>query len=136
MKTKRRYSISELAEEFSVTHRTIRFYEERGWLTPLRDGQKRIYRNKDRTRLKLILRGKRIGLSLEESVEIIDLYGSPAGGRRQLEVLLGRIDERRAALHQQLADINETLAALDATEQRAREALTEGGREARRRAKR
>ncbi len=119
----RRYSISELADEFSVTTRTIRFYEEKGLLAPLRSGQRRVFTSKDRTRLRLILRGKRLGLSLDESLEIIELYDSRAGSRRQLEVLLQRIDERRAALKQQRDDLDATLAALDETECRARDTL-------------
>ena len=134
MGEKRRYTISELAREFDVTPRTIRFYEERGWITPLREGQKRIYRHKDRTRLRLILRGKRIGLSLEESVGIIDLYDSVSGDRHQLDVLLARITEQRDALKQQIADIEATLTALDDTEAKVREALTGARSRPRRRA--
>ncbi|MEL7537343.1 MAG: MerR family DNA-binding transcriptional regulator [Pseudomonadota bacterium] len=130
MAEQRHYTISELAEEFGVTTRTIRFYEEKGWLAPMRVGQRRVFRSKDRTRLRLILRGKRIGLTLEESVDIIGLYDAQTGSRRQLEVLLERIGERRAALSQQLADLKATLRALNETEQRARDALTSGSKRA------
>src|SRR5210317_1667393 len=92
------YSISDLAQEFGVTTRTIRFYEEKGLLNPQRDGSHRRYSAGDRTKLRLILRGKRIGFSLDESAEIIGMYGSPGNNRRQLETLLGRIEEKRAEL--------------------------------------
>ncbi|MEM1263035.1 MAG: MerR family transcriptional regulator [Pseudomonadota bacterium] len=123
MTDQRRYGISELAKEFDVTTRTLRFYEEKGWLTPLREGGRRVFSGKDRTRLRLILRGRRIGLSLEESVEIIDLYDSPAGTVGQATVLLERLDERRQALLDQRADIEAMLKSLQTVEQRVRATL-------------
>lgn len=117
------YSISDLASEFDVTTRTIRFYEEKGLLRPRREGTRRIYGPSDRTRLRLILRGKRLGLSLDESAEIIRLYGTPGKNRRQLELLLSRIEERRAVLEDQQRDLRAMLTELDAAEAKCREAL-------------
>jgi DNA-binding transcriptional MerR regulator len=112
----RQYGISELAREFGISTRTIRFYEERGYIQPERQGQKRIYSPADRARIRLILRGKRIGLSLAESVEIIDMYDPQGSDRAQLDSLLQRIAQRRRALHQQQQDIDAMLAALDEVE--------------------
>lgn len=117
------YSISDLAEEFGVTTRTIRFYEEKGLLKPQRQGTRRIYGPADRTRLRLILRGKRLGLSLEESAEIIRMYGSPGNNRRQLETLLGRIQERRDDLLRQQRDLQALLQELEDAEGKCRAAL-------------
>ena len=116
------FSISELAAEFGVSTRTIRFYEEKGYIHPRRDGQRRIYSASDRARIRLILRGKRIGLSLAESVEIIDMYDPGGSDAGQLEALLGRIAEQRAALEQQRRDLDATLAALDEVEALCRSA--------------
>jgi DNA-binding transcriptional MerR regulator len=107
------YSITELADEFGVTTRTIRFYEEKGLLQPQRQGTRRIYSPADRTRLRLILRGKRLGLSLEESAEIIRMYGTPGNNRRQLETLLRRIGERREDLLRQKRDLQAMLRELE-----------------------
>ena len=85
------YTISDLASEFDVTTRTIRFYEEKGFLKPEREGTRRIFSPSDRTRLRLILRGRRLGLSLDESAEIVLMYGSPRNNRKQLEKLVARI---------------------------------------------
>ena len=116
------YSISALAKEFAVTPRTIRFYEDRGLIAPLREGQRRIYRPRDRVRLKLILRGKRLGFSLKEIAEIIDLYDAPQGEAKQLRALLGRIAARHAELEAKRADVEAALGHLDgvAAECRAR----------------
>jgi DNA-binding transcriptional MerR regulator len=107
------YSITELADEFGVTTRTIRFYEEKGLLQPQRVGTRRIYSPADRTRLRLILRGKRLGLSLEESADIIRMYGTPGNNRRQLETLLRRIGERREDLLRQKRDLQAMLRELE-----------------------
>ncbi len=107
------YSISELAKEFGVSTRTIRFYEEKGLVHPRREGQKRLFSNTDRVRIKLILRGKRIGLSLAECVEIIDMYQPGHNNEEQLHSLIGRVQERRAMLLQQKQDIDDMLARLD-----------------------
>jgi len=117
------YSISDLANEFDVTTRTIRFYEEKGLLSPRREGVRRIYSPADRTRLRLILRGKRLGLSLDESAEIIRMYGTPGKNRRQLELLISRIQERRADLLRQQKDLQAMLQELANAEQQCREAL-------------
>ena len=117
------YSIGELADEFDVTTRTIRFYEEKGLLNPRRKGTRRIYSPADRTRLRLILRGKRLGLTLDDSAEIIRLYGTPGNNRRQLELLISRIEERRAVLQRQQQDLRAMLGELDKAEAKCREAL-------------
>jgi len=117
------YTISDLASEFDVTTRTIRFYEEKGLLSPRREGVRRIYSPADRTRLRLILRGKRLGLSLDESAEIIRMYGTPGKNRRQLELLISRIQERRADLLRQQKDLQAMLGELASAEQHCREAL-------------
>jgi len=117
------YSISDLASEFDVTTRTIRFYEEKGLLNPRREGTRRIYAPADRTRLRLILRGKRLGLSLDESAEIIRMYGTPGNNRRQLEMLISRIQEKRANLLRQQNDLKVMLKELANAEQQCRETL-------------
>lgn len=110
------FSISELANEFAISTRTIRFYEEKGLIHPQRRGQRRIYTTADRARIKLILRGKRIGLSLAESVEIIDMYAHEGNDAAQLRSLLARIAARREALEQQRRDLDAMLAALEDVE--------------------
>ena len=117
------FSIRELAEEFRVTTRTIRFYEEKGLLKPQREGSRRIYSTADRTRLRLILRGKRLGLSLEESAEIIRMYGTPGNNRRQLETLQRRIQERREVLLRQQRDLQAMLRELEDAEGKCQAAL-------------
>ena len=112
------YSISDLAAEFDVTTRTIRFYEDQGLITPLRQGTRRLFRPRDRTRLKLILRGKRLGFSLAEILEIVDLYDAAPGESGQLRLLISKISNRRAYLRQQLQDIEATWSDLDAVEAR------------------
>ena len=122
---KREYSISDLSSEFDVTTRTLRFYEEKGLLSPRRKGRIRYFTAADRVRLRLILRGKRLGLSLEQSAEIIDLYRAPEGSKRQLKVLLQTLSDRRAQLEQQAADLKATLAELKSVEDSCRKALEE-----------
>ena len=117
------WSIAEVAEEFDVTHRTVRHYEDLGLISPERRGTQRIYHRRDRTRLGLILRGKRLGFPLEEIRTIIDLFDAPRGRRAQLEYVLGQIDERRADLDQRLRDIQDAIAELGEFEQRCREDL-------------
>ncbi len=121
--TRNNYSISDLAAEFDITTRTIRFYEEQGMLLPERRGQERIYSAKDKTTLKLILRGKRIGFSLAECKELIELYDPETGNRRQLETFMHKIAERRAQLAQQLLDIQQMQLELDTAEERCLAAL-------------
>lgn len=107
------YSISELAREFGITTRTIRFYEEKGLIRPRREGQKRLYSPADRVRIRLILRGKRIGMTLDESAEVIDMYDPDHNNEEQLRTLLARVNERREKLLQQKKDIDDMLAGLD-----------------------
>lgn len=118
------FSIGELSKEFDVTTRTIRFYESEGLLAPTRSGQKRIYSDQDRVNLKLILRGKRLGFSLAESKDLIDLYDPESGNTKQLETLLEKIEQQRALLKQQLTDIQLMQAELDDAELRCREAFS------------
>lgn len=119
----RTYSISELAREFDITTRTIRFYEEAGMLEPERNGQTRIYSDRDRVKLKLILRGKRLGFSLAESRELIEMYDPSSDNIPQLHALRHKIQQSRDALLQQLADIEVMKNELDAAEDRCLEAL-------------
>ena len=120
------YSISELAREFDVTPRAIRFYEDQGLLAPRRDGQRRIYAPRDRTRLKLTLRGKRLGLTLSEIRELIDMYEPGRDERPQLERFLAVLQAHRRSLLQQRADIEAQLAELQTFEKRARKQLRRG----------
>jgi DNA-binding transcriptional MerR regulator len=111
--TGKTYSISDLASEFGVTTRTIRFYEEKGLVTPLRQGQKRLYSGADRVRIKLILRGKRIGMTLQECVDFIDMYDPEHNNAEQLQALIEDVKGRRERLLQQRKDIDDMLAGLD-----------------------
>ena len=117
------WSITELAEEHAVTLRTIRHYEDVGLLSPERRGTVRVFRNRDRIRLALILRGKRLGFSLEEIATIVNMYDEQPGEAGQLEYLLDQIAVRRDELEQRRRDIEQTLAELDTVEQRCREDL-------------
>ena len=119
------YSISDLARELDVTTRAIRFYEEQGMLVPERRGQERIYRPKDLVALKLILRGKRIGFSLAECRELIELYDPTGGNQIQLNSMLAKIAERREQLEQQLLDIEQMKLELDTAEERCTQALAQ-----------
>ena len=112
------YSISELAKEFNITPRSIRHYEDERLIAPQRNGSQRIYSKGDRVRLQLILRGKRIGFSLSEIREIINMYDSPSGEEKQTELLIRKIAERRDALYQQQQDIKTMLVELDQLEQK------------------
>ena len=119
------YSISDLAREFGITTRAIRFYEDKGLLSPARRGQTRIYRPEDRVRLMLILRGKRLGFSLDESREIIDMYDPEHGNVEQLQRLLQHIEQKRAQLQQQLRDIQSLMGELDEAEASTRASLAQ-----------
>jgi len=99
------YAISELAKEFGVTTRTIRYYEDQGLLSPTREGVNRIFSNRDRVRLKLALRGKRLGFSLGEIRELFELYDGSRDEKKQLEEFLAKLERRRALLEQQREDI-------------------------------
>ena len=104
------YGIAELAREFDITTRTVRFYEDKGLLSPERDGQRRIYGPRDRVRLKLIMRGKRLGLSLEEIGELMDLYDADPSEVTQLTQFIDVIRARKSALKVQKQDIEDSLA--------------------------
>ena len=119
------YTISDLAKEFEVTPRALRLYEESGLLEPQRDGQKRIYSERDRVRLRLIIRGKRIGCSLAEVKELFDMYDSSPGEAGQIKRLLEKLDERRQALELQRSELELSLADIEQIEQRALETLRE-----------
>ena len=98
MAEKREYTIGDLAREFNVTTRAIRFYEDEGLLSPRREGQSRVYSARDRVHLKMILRGKRLGFSLRETREILSLYDAPNGEISQLRYFLEKIREHRRDL--------------------------------------
>jgi DNA-binding transcriptional MerR regulator len=120
------FSIGELAKEFDVTPRAIRFYEDQGLLTPRREGQRRIYTLRDRTRLKLTLRGKRLGLSLAEIRELIDMYEPGRDERAQLERFLAVLESHKTSLEQQRGDIEAQLTEIQAFEKRVRKQLKRG----------
>ncbi len=119
------YSISELAKEFDITTRSIRFYEDQGLLTPLRQGQTRIYSKRDRVRLKLILRGKRLGFSLSETGQLFELYDADKSSVTQLTIMLKLIEQKKTELHQQMDDIKVVLMELVTVEKRCRETLVD-----------
>jgi DNA-binding transcriptional MerR regulator len=119
------YSISELAKEFDITTRSIRFYEDQGLITPLRQGQTRIYSKRDRVRLKLILRGKRLGFSLSETGQLFELYDADKSSVTQLTIMLKLIEQKKVELHQQMDDIKVVLMELVTVEKRCRETLVE-----------
>lgn len=120
------YTISELAREFDLTTRAIRFYEDCGLLSPQRRGRNRVYTARDRTRLKLTLRGKRLGLTLAEVKELVDMYESPRDTEPQLKKFLIVLGAHRAQLEQQLADLHANLDEVRAHEKEARRLLAEG----------
>jgi DNA-binding transcriptional MerR regulator len=122
-KERAEFSIGELATEFDITPRAIRFYEDHGLLAPRREGQRRIYSPRDRTRLKLTLRGKRLGLSLTEIRELIDMYEPGRDERPQLKRFLALMQTHKASLEQQRADIQAQLAELEVFERKIRKQL-------------
>ena len=119
------YSISQLAREFALTTRAIRFYEDEGLLAPQRNGRVRIYAERERVRIKLILRGKRLGLALSEIAELLDMYEVSRNERGQLSRFLLLLAERRARLLQQKEDIAATLAEIEGLERECRRRLRE-----------
>ena len=125
-KERAEFSISELASEFDVTPRAIRFYEDHGLLAPKREGQRRIYSLRDRTRLKLTLRGKRLGLSLSEIRELIDMYEPGRDERPQLKRFLAVLSAHRASLLQQRSDLEAQLSELQVFEKKIRKQLKPG----------
>ena len=122
------YSISELAHEFALTTRAIRFYEDEGMIAPERRGRVRVYHERERVRLKLILRGKRLGFSLSEIRELLDLYEVAHNERAQLAKFIDMLGERRARLLQQKEDIDAVLAEIDGVARDCRRRLKEEGR--------
>lgn len=117
------WTIAQVADEFGITHRTVRHYEDLGLISPERVGTKRLYSRRDRTRLNLILRGKRLGFPLNQIRTIIDLYDAPRGKRSQLQYVLDQIDDRRTDLEQRRRDLDDALTELDRFEDRCREDL-------------
>lgn len=117
------YSISELAKEFDITTRSIRFYEDQGLLQPTRRGQTRIYSKGDRVRLKLILRGKRLGFSLAETLRLFELYDTDKTSATQLKSMLELVENKKAILHQQMDDIKVLMMELVTVEKRCIETL-------------
>ena len=109
----RTYAIGELASEFAVTSRTLRLYEEEGLLVPQRVGTRRIYSERNRVRLRLILRGKRLGWSLSEIRELFDLYDSSHGKEAQLDLMLTKLNQRREMLEEQKRDVELALEDLE-----------------------
>ena len=116
-------TITQLAEEHGVTLRTLRHYEDVGLLSPERRGTTRVFHQRDRIRLRLILRGKRLGFTLPEIATIVDMYDDQPGEAGQLRYLLDRIEVRRADLEQRRRDIDDTLSELDEVASRCREDL-------------
>ena len=126
MIVKNTFSISELSNEFDVTTRSIRFYEDQGLLRPARRGQTRIFSTKDKVRLKLILRGKRMGFSLAETKELFDLWDETAtGNEKQLLKMLTILSNKRAHMEQQKSDIAMAEMEIETAELRCREALSD-----------
>ena len=129
----RTYSIGELAEEFGITSRTLRVYEEEGLLDPQREGTRRVYSERNRVRLRLILRGKRLGWSLSEIRESFDLYDSSLGEVAQLELMLEKLHQRRVTLLAQREDIDNALLDLQQVESNAQQSLNDLRRSKKRR---
>ena len=121
------YSISDLAKEFNVSTRTIRYYEDEGLIHPIRDGTTRRFRPSDRRLLMFILRGKRLGFTIAEIREIIGMYKEPPGEAGQLQLLIQRVSEKREKLSQKRKDIEETIAELDQVEEKSLARMAELG---------
>jgi len=119
------YSISDLSKEFDITTRSIRFYEDQGLLMPARKGQTRIYNQRDKVRLKLILRGKRLGFSLAETGRLFELYDADKSSAKQLSNMMGLISQKKNDLKQQLDDINAVLIELNDLESNCQNILTQ-----------
>ena len=124
-KIRQKFTIGELAKDFDVSHRTIRYYESIGLLSPERKGRTRLYDSYQRTRLRLILRGKRIGLTLRDCEKLLDLYETDTGEEAQLLFLLWKIGERKSELEAKRRDIEASYQDLDRVEQNARSRLLE-----------
>jgi DNA-binding transcriptional MerR regulator len=119
------WTISELSREFDVTPRTIRFYEDQGIVSPAREGRNRVFGPRDRTRLKLALRGKRLGLQLSEILTLIDMYDGPGDTEVQLRQYLAVLEQHRATLEQQRRDIDDTLQEIAQQERQCRGLLAQ-----------
>jgi DNA-binding transcriptional MerR regulator len=119
----RTWTIAEVAEEFGITHRTVRYYEQQGLVSPERRGTTRVFHPRDRVRLALVLRGKRIGFDLEKIRTIVDMYDDVPGEAGQLAYLLEQVEGRREELRARRADIDAVLVELDDLERRCREDL-------------
>jgi DNA-binding transcriptional MerR regulator len=118
------YTITDLAKEFGVTTRAIRHYEDEGLLNPQREGTNRLFSNRDRVRLKLALRGKRLGFSLAEIRELFDLYDHAHDERAQLEALLAKLERHRSELEQRREDLNVMLSEISFFETQCRKQLS------------
>ena len=122
----RTWTVGELADDLGVTTRTLRFYEAEGLVSPAREGTSRVYTARDRARLRLILRGRRFGMTLPECREIVDMYdGAASSERRQLERLLSRLDEITLDLRERQADLRRTLAEVADVAAQCRSRLSE-----------
>ncbi len=121
------YTITELTREFGISTRTVRFYEDEGLIKPLRRGRTRLFRPSDRMLLGTILRGKRLGFSIAEIREIIEMYKTPSGEEKQLRTMIDRISAKRAQLEQKRRDIEETMAEMDGAEESCFARLAELG---------
>ncbi|PZO76774.1 MAG: MerR family transcriptional regulator [Mesorhizobium amorphae] len=121
------YTITELTREFDVSTRTLRFYEDEGLIHPVRRGRTRLFRPSDRHLLRQILRGKRLGFSINEIREIVQMYREPPGEVGQLKLMIRRIEEKRDGLRQKRRDLEETLNELDTAEDACLERLAELG---------
>lgn len=119
-----KYSISDLSKEFDITTRSIRFYEDQGLLAPTRKGQTRIYSQRDKVRLKLILRGKRLGFSLGETGRLFELYDADKTSVKQLTTMMELVSEKKSDLKQKLDDINSLLIELNDLENNCKKTLT------------
>ena len=124
------FTITELAQEFDITPRAIRFYEDVGLLTPARAGRNRVYTQRERTRLKLTLRGKRLGLSLQEVKQLVDMYDSKADTSQQLKAFLQVLREHRSQLERRLDDIEVTLVEIAQHEERCKRLLAQADQHA------
>ena len=127
MDIKEYYSITELTREFDVSTRTIRFYEDEGLIQPVRRGRTRLFKPSDRRLLMFILRGKRLGFSIAEIREIMQMYKEPPGEHGQLKLLIQRVGEKRDLLAQKRKDIDETIAELDQVEEQSLARMAELG---------
>nr|WP_029202257.1 MerR family DNA-binding transcriptional regulator [Ornithinimicrobium pekingense] len=117
------WTIAQMADDYAVTHRALRHYEHLGLISPERDGQRRIYHRRDRTRLALVLRGRRLGFSLEQISTILGMYDDQPGEAGQLRYLLSQIGDRREDLERRRRDIEDSLRELDELEARCHEDL-------------